>query len=363
MEMTARRLRHRFLAETALQQKCRFIAFAHHADDQAELILIRLFRGGGSDGLGGMSALSPSPEDSRIALFRPFLGLRRTEIRVWLDQEGLKFREDASNTDLSIIRNRIRAGLIPQLETEYSPGLTKTLCRTAEILNADGDFIRQESLRWLGAADRPDFATLHIALQRAVLREQLWRLGHNPDFDLIERLRTNASMLQSAGGENLFARDLAGTVTPSRRPPIRRSSSSNGKAAEEKPGQVDFSIHAARGSVQLDGTTIHWSRRMRPLPFGKPGVEQFDLELLGAELRLRHWRPGDRYRPLGFPRDAKLQDIFVSRKIPRDARSKLVFLEQRPEGEIAWVQGLPPAETVKVTPTTSSLLVLRWNPD
>jgi tRNA(Ile)-lysidine synthase len=88
--------------------------------------------------------------------------------------------------------------------------------------------------------------------------------------------------------------------------------------------------------------------------------EFFDADRVGGEIVLRHWRPGDRFQPIGLKSAVKLQDLFVNAKIPAARRRKLV-LAATAAGEIFWVEGLRIGETAKLTPKTRRKLVWKWS--
>jgi tRNA(Ile)-lysidine synthase len=90
------------------------------------------------------------------------------------------------------------------------------------------------------------------------------------------------------------------------------------------------------------------------------GVELFDANKIGGRIVLRHWRPGDRFQPIGFKSAAKLQDLFVNAKISAARRRELV-LATTAGGEIFWVEGLRIAERFKLTPQTTRKLVWKWS--
>jgi tRNA(Ile)-lysidine synthase len=176
LEMAARRLRHAFLARSALSvgsADSMEVVLAHHAQDQAELILLRLLRGAGSEGLAGMKERSPSPADQRVSLLRPFLGFDRGTLEAFARSQGIGHREDASNRDLSIPRNRIRHQLIPDWMSHHSPALPRVLARIADIAAHESDYLREQAQRWRDSLHPEPWASLHVALQRAILRMEL----------------------------------------------------------------------------------------------------------------------------------------------------------------------------------------------
>ena len=352
MEMVARRLRHRFFAQAARNRDIQTLALAHHADDQAELILLRLLRGAGAEGLGGMGWKGPSPVDPALTLIRPFLDIPRRELEVFAEENRIPFREDSSNHDLQIPRNRIRQELLPWLEREYNPGLRNVLQHTAQLLYAEADFMAIEARRWLHGEERASFRELHPALQREIVRQQLWELGHVGDFDLVERLRTSTGSVSAA--TNLFLRcDPGGKVkvaTPQ-------------KLAFQL-GEFAVQIRPGRKQILWNGVKITMSLGRSPgIPTkARPSQELFDATRVGDRIAFRHWQPGDRFQPLGTPAPSKLQNLYVNRKVPAAQRRSLL-IGVNGSGTIFWVESLPPGELFKVTPNTRQVLRLQWHRD
>ncbi|MEO6060608.1 MAG: tRNA lysidine(34) synthetase TilS [Thermoflexales bacterium] len=176
VEVAAREARYAFLAQTALSESAAWIATAHHADDQAETVLLRLLRGTGTLGLRGIALLSPMPGRPSLRLWRPLLLAPRAEIVAYCAGRGLLFCVDASNRDTRVLRNRVRLELIPYLET-YNPGIRKVLARMADNAAADAEIIEAaaraalDSMRQTGGAfDRGQFRGLGPGLRRAALR-------------------------------------------------------------------------------------------------------------------------------------------------------------------------------------------------
>lgn len=345
--MVARRLRHRFLAATAAQEGIQTLAMAHHADDQAELLLIRLLRGAGSEGLAGMTWKGPSPASPDLTLIRPLLRCSREDLLRYATDKGIAFREDSSNSDRSILRNRIRHELLPLLEREFNPGIRGVLGRTAELLGDEAEHLATEATQWRGNPEPTPFASLSPALQRWVLRQELWELGQDVGFDQLERLRLGKGATL-APGLDLKPRTGAGLA--------RRQTT-----GEFCNGQTTVSL-ARSGSQTLGDVRLEWRRTARRagdtlLP-ELPGWECLDAKVVGASVVFRHWRPGDRFQMLGRKQASKLQDLFVNRKVPASIRRRLVIGETS-GGEIFWVEGLPPGEAFKTTPATRSVLSLQ----
>src|SRR6266404_7941161 len=134
IETAAREARYSFFAGVAKRRRCYTIFLAHHADDLVETFLINLFRGAGMTGLSSMRELSRRPINNvDLTIVRPFLGVWRTEIDKFVRKDRLKFREDASNKNLTALRNRIRGRVIIYLEKAVDRNIRQSIWRAAMI--------------------------------------------------------------------------------------------------------------------------------------------------------------------------------------------------------------------------------------
>ena len=143
IETTAREVRHEFFAAMARKHRCPRVLLAHHADDQAETVLMRVLRGTGIGGLAGMKAVAPLEIGlTTLALLRPMLTVRRTEIDTYVATHHLRYREDATNTDTQPTRNRVRQALLPQLGEAIGRDVAPMLLRLAKNAAADDDLLQ-----------------------------------------------------------------------------------------------------------------------------------------------------------------------------------------------------------------------------
>jgi tRNA(Ile)-lysidine synthase len=137
IEAAARTARYQLLTEMAESVGARFVAVAHSRDDQIETTLLRLLRGTGLRGLGGMS--DSRPLSRSVTLVRPLLGISRRELLDYLGSIGQIFREDGSNTDPRFTRNRLRNDLLPYLRAQFNPAVDEAIARLGELAaEADG---------------------------------------------------------------------------------------------------------------------------------------------------------------------------------------------------------------------------------
>jgi tRNA(Ile)-lysidine synthase len=387
LEMAARRLRHDFLARTAIERGISTIAMAHHRDDQVELFLLRLFRGGGSGGLAGMNWSSASPSDARVRLVRPLLGCSKRALLAYAAENKVAFHEDSTNASVNIQRNRIRHKLLPLLRQEYQPAVDENILRVMEILGAESAFLREVAEAWLQArlgwrAIRKtraklggisaghliwggEFANLPVPIQRRCLQLQIEKLGWAPDFGLVEHLRREPNQpIEVSRDSDFFAAQGANRAHPV----VVRLVSENGRVrpmakpvAAFLPGAVTVDL-GKTGAIDWHGVSLKWELRRKKgqkLPPRSARREFFDADKVGRQVRVRHWRPGDRFQPIGMPHAVKLQDLFVNQKVPMERRRQLL-VGVSASGELFWVEDLRVSERFKLTGQTIRRLQWRW---
>jgi tRNA(Ile)-lysidine synthase len=355
VEMAGRDARHAFLAATAREQNARFVALAHHADDQVELFLLRILRGASVDGLGGMSWTSLSPRDPQLRLVRPLLGRRKDELLDLAGALSISFRRDRTNHSTDILRNRVRHDLIPLLCRRYQPGLVGVVLRQAELCAADAEFLSRVAHRWMSSR-RPAFAELATSLQRRVVLEQLLKLGIQPEFDKVESLRRKAGHPVQVDNSVVVRRFPDGTIerdTVARRKPL---------AGDSEGPMISIRLKGRAGKINFGPYRIEWSiqrGKAPPVHRRKSGQEWFDGDAVGTVVQLRTRRPGDRFQPLGMPKPCKLQDLLTNARIAREKRDELALAVDS-HGTIWWVDGLRIGEACKVGPETRRFLRWKW---
>ncbi|MBW2269513.1 MAG: tRNA lysidine(34) synthetase TilS [Deltaproteobacteria bacterium] len=185
LQEASRSVRYAALHTAAERRGARHIATAHNLDDQVETVLLRLFRGSGPDGLGGIPKRSPDG-----IVVRPLLEVSRAEIERFARERRLSWREDASNRSPAYARNRLRAQL-PELAAQFNPQILRAIGDLAEALRRDGEWIasavqREAETRftqegaWL-VIDAKDWNALPASLSRRLAREALARCGSGRD--------------------------------------------------------------------------------------------------------------------------------------------------------------------------------------
>ena len=364
LEMAGRELRHRFLARIAAEREIEWAALGHHADDQLELFFLRALRGAGSEGLGGMQICGRSAYSEGLWLVRPFLERRKADLRAYAKERGLVFREDATNWSGDVLRNRIRHELLPCLAGLGLSAVEKNVLRSMRILADEHQFVEAQSREWLRGKGKEKFSELATAVQREVLRLELLRLGVAPSFSWIELLRhlEVGQVVEVCGGRRL-RRDERGRLADA----VEESVSFlEAELVVELSGEdvVFFGGLELRFTVQTiqaveNGRDFLKEKAKRGEGKAFSGVEFFDAGLLEPKIRLRHWRSGDCFWPIGMAGTVKLQDWFVNEKVPMRERRFRVMAESEKDG-LFWVEGMRIGERFKVGSGTKRVVRLEW---
>jgi len=333
IETAARLARYDFLAETAYNAGVNIIAVAHHADDQAETVLMHLLRGAGTHGLAGMTLRSSVPGHTDLSLIRPLLQVSRADIETYCEQHQIAYRYDSSNADTSILRNAIRLNVLPTL-ADYTPQVRSTLTRLAEIAAVEDDYLQQHVLNFTQSdevsvlaeritIDRNAFLGLHAALQRRVLIWAITQAGISEDMSA--NLIVDAIEIAKRGQQGAIALLGSGFRL--------RVEYSLLVVEHENSAVVDQNFPLLPESYELDvrvpsvNSLTGWTLKatlIQPIDMGsfcKLTVPN------GSRVELRTREDGDVFSPLGMKgHTQKLSRWMVNRKIPKAIRDRIPIL-------------------------------------
>ena len=341
VEQAAREARLDFFRREVRRWGARGVLLAHTRDDQAETLLIRLLRGAGRQGLGGMRATATV---RGLCLLRPLLGVDRSELRAYLRGARQGWREDASNEDPRHLRNVIRHRVLPLLEEVTGRQVAAPLARTASLLADEEaywtDLVQAASARCgAGPVWRVDpLACEPLALQRRLLLAALWAAGGGGDFETVERVRALLAVRQGQVeiGKNLRAVRIGDVLRLE-----------TGVAAVALP---EVALAIGQATITEAWGLVVRCRRLRTVRPHTPGIPgslpaQVVLDarpLAGCRLAIRSWRAGDRMRPAGGRGTRKLQDLFADAKLPRAERHRIPVLVA--DDQPIWLPGFRVAD-------------------
>jgi tRNA(Ile)-lysidine synthase len=328
LESAAREARYTAFSQVADENMTEMLVLAHHADDQAETVLMHIFRGAGSAGAGGMNVC-------KRGIWRPFLNLRKDFLLACLVEKEVVWREDLTNNDPAFFRNSIRINVMPVID-RVAPPAVKNICRFAEIIRAEEDYFRNYSNAWLkeNANCQPPcmflrtapLLTEHIAAQRHILRVFCSVVPDFLTFEQTERLmdcltgKNGGRVNLPCGYHCMKTRDRLHLIPPE----------------------------------QETGLPVNWE--FDTLPFSDDlgdGIRRqaFDADALtGAELRTR--LPGDRIVPLGVQGTQTLKQYMINHHIDQPFRAHWPCLAKG--NIILWVIGVGVSQTGAISESTKN---------
>ena len=285
IEMAARKLRYRWFGELCREHGYEAVLTAHHAGDNAETFFLNLLRGTGIKGLTGMKAESflPDPEFADIPLRRPLLGLTRADIDRLAAQWQVPYRDDRTNAENTVKRNKLRNQVFPVLR-EINPSFEKTLAEDMERLSmvsaiAEDYYRENASLLWDGK--RIDTALLQTFPHWEYL---LYRI--------LEEEGMSAPLIAQAT-------DIVRSGASGKR--VGPFVSAAGRLVREE----------SAGMPEITVTEEAWEPGRSPVM--PAGVLAVDADKVHGELVADRWVAGDWIRPLGMRGRRKLQDWFKDR--------------------------------------------------
>jgi tRNA(Ile)-lysidine synthase len=363
LEAVARDLRYHFFFSLVDQGRLDRVATAHTANDQAETVLLRLLRGAGTRGLGGIYPLLEGK------VVRPFLSLTRAEIMQEIAARHLEYRVDSSNLNLRLQRNKVRRELLPFLEKEFNPEIIPLLKQFADRARDDEAYLerqaRDRAHPWRvreGAEERVPVRPLREfppALARRVLRQMLQAVRgtlHGLTHAHVDTLLRFAAEAQSGKslllpGGVLARKEFAWLVlSPTPHP-------------KEEAGFSYAVVFPGELTVPELGCTFRFkilNHEEAGRVYNQDKLACLDPQKLPGQLFLRNWRAGDVFCPAGRRGARKLKELFRERRIP-EARRKL-WPVLACDGQIVWVRGFPAARSVAASSETRQVLIVEEDP-
>ena len=371
-EEAARILRYQFLFTKARDLGAKAVLVAHHADDQAETILMHILRGTGLSGLKGMQMHSLQPQWSEtIPLVRPLLTTSRQEILEYCREHKLSPSMDESNEDVRYFRNRLRHDLLPELSS-YNPQIKERLIHLGEVAKVEDDFIQQEAgifaQRLINKKkdnyliySRSGLRRVHEALIRRILRQAVQSLlpeQKDIDFMIISRavdfvqgkikvnqllLLADLELIKSARDDLIICHkdDLLPDLWPQL----------------DDNQEIPIDLNGATPLGQNWQFTCYRTDQ-------KPELLSGGLDCIVDGSRINKlfanvMRTGERFDPFNLDGESiKLGDFWTKQKLPGRARNRWPLVKQQ-DGVIVWIPGFQISNQYKITPASREFMVMR----
>ena len=378
LETAARELRYQFFRELLSSHAADKVATAHTMDDQAETVLMRLMRGAGTRGVAGIYPIYPSlASEGDRSIIRPALGLRRADLRQYLEEINQQWREDVTNADLHHTRNSVRHELLPMLAEKYNPAIVETLARAADVARAEEEYWTKECERLLPLMLLPGKpvrsggrnASASIggnfglsidllkkqpeALQRRLVRAAAAQWGISVDMEPVTEvlglLTSGAKSCELPGGWRVKRglRELSFEAG-------HESKTGGTYGAKRKREALDYEYPLpVPGQVMVPEINSVVHARLLPFPQedegynhsplpGTVSADSVAMKIGDAPLKLRCWRAGDRFTPANTRAEKKVKELLGRLKVEQSAR-KLWPVVVAGE-QVIWVQGTRPRQ-------------------
>ncbi|MGB7720625.1 MAG: tRNA lysidine(34) synthetase TilS [Bryobacteraceae bacterium] len=362
LEQAAREARLAFFRET-ISSGAKRVATGHTRSDQAETVLFRFLRGSGTAGLAGIRPVTSE------GIVRPLIEVERWEVRQFLLDRGIAYREDSTNASLQFARNRIRHELLPQIAREWNPAIGETLANTADWALAeeawwDAEIERLAAQHFTTTDDavvlRADaLAALPLAVARRLVRRAMELVKgdlRGIDFGHIAAVMDLAGSMEGHGRLQAPGLDIFRSFEWLRfgRPRAGGMNTRNYRL-----------VLAVPGTVRVPGTNLAISLELidKPGPSVCPDwvynnrMGCLDWQRLSGSLELRNWRPGDQYQPVGYSGQEKIKTLFQQARIPLWERRHWPVLTDGPS--IVWARRFGPAAGVAAEQNAQVILQIR----
>jgi tRNA(Ile)-lysidine synthase len=383
------------------------IATAHTLDDQAETVLMRVIRGTGLRGLGGIYpriVIEREDDEGHGEIVRPLLGIRRQELERYLVDLNQTWREDSTNSDSKFTRNRVRSLVLPLLEREFNPAVVESLAELAEIARDEEDYWENETSGWLGtvvqwsqpewisslpaasntqsliqiqspdavsrdqellerlaesgpevlnaSVSRPWLLTEPRAVQRRVLKAIGEEAGIPLEFKHIEEILRFAAEDGPSGKE--LALPLGWRLV---REPEAMVFLTRDLRLQEKIPDYEYCLCVpGRVSVPELGLVIEaLCVRSESQPAEYNSLQLLRADLLPGQLILRNWRPGDRFWPAHTKSPKKVKELLQEHHVAQPERRlwPVVLFGS----EIIWMRGFAIPASLRAQPGQEAVLI------
>ncbi len=419
------------------------IVTGHTLDDQAETVIMRMIRGAGVRGLGGIyPRILVEDDDGEVSgeIVRPLLAVRHRELEQYLMDIGQPWREDSTNTDEKFTRNRVRRLVVPLLEQEFNPAVAEGLAELAEIARGEEDYWENEVSGWMGTTvqwSEPEWArsgssedglvqiagvgnsgsgsaavknsdkipTLRQAQGRPSRAKDAREMGHPTGEDLPSEIDNAPWLVMNAAVSRMW---FLGQPVAVQRRLVKAIGENAGIPLEFKHVEEILRVAGEEGaSGKAISLPLGWNLlvEVEELRFVTPDLREpdspqdferhYDYELpvpglvvvneagssieaqtipAGAEaaynpdqlldaaslpgpLRVRNWRPGDRFWPAHTKSPKKIKELLQKRHVAQPERRLWPVVVSGDEDEIVWVRGFPVAAKLRARPGRAAILI------
>ena len=361
-EEAGRNFRYEFFTRTAEKYGADKIATAHTKGDNAETVLFNIFRGSGIKGLKGIIPYRAvkQKDGTELTVIRPVLCLSREEIEAYLDKKGQSYRTDATNSEDTYSRNRLRNRILPEIKEYINNGV----CEHIESLSLQAaetmDYIEQQTDAYTTACEYVRDASgnitgcridckmtcgLHPVLRKSIIRRAFEKVaGRLKDVEEVHILDIDGLYGKQSGRKLSMPYGIT-AVKEYDKICLKKQKDLQELKADDISRSITLKVHD-RAELGQD------------IPKGK-NEKWFDFEKLAGTPVVRTPEPGD-YMLIGPEKHKKsLNRFMIDNKIPKDERDSIPVLAVG--SHVVWVAGYRQDESCLVTSETKKVLVAKKN--
>lgn len=347
IQMAARELRYNWFQELAKNEPYDLILTAHHANDQVETFFINLTRGTGIQGLQGIP-------DKQKNIVRPLLFASKTEIMAYANQFQLEYRTDSSNIEVKYKRNFIRHELVPKFE-KLNPDFINTMLENTAHLKESAEIVEQYCQGKYHEYCTNNKEHLYIDIQllkRDRHKNVLLFTWLNPFLFNPDQVHQIIHCIESTTESGKLFFSKTHRLVIDREKIIVSASQKHNKELTE------FVIQDTNDTKHLP-ISLQFELPEHHLPVYQKHIAMLDYSLLKFPLVLRHWKSGDKFKPLGLNGFKKLSDFFTNEKINRLEKDHIWILES--DGQIAWIINYRIDDRFKITEKTAQSIKITFS--
>lgn len=338
VQLSARKLRYDWFEELVLRHRFDFILTAHHQDDRVETFFINLLRGSGLKGLKSI------PEKNE-SILRPLLHFPKGELKAYADENGVEWREDASNRETDYLRNKIRHGLAKEFSS-LSPTANQNMAKSMDFLSDANEYFENTAAVFIHSLKKEG--------ENVLISDDQWnflfgaRPLHKYVFDqfgfMSDQLNQLEELSKSQSGRRIESAGF--TVYRDR----------NGFVIEPKEWISDTPVLITTTEGNID-VPVHlsWNLSENQKPFRSKSEQVASLNYSDLEfpLTLRKWQKGDRFVPLGMHGSKKISDFLTDQKCSIPQKNQTFVIESG--GKICWVVGMRIDDRFKATANSEAV--------
>ena len=335
--MAARHLRYSWLEKIRTETNSKYIAVAHHKDDDIETYFINLIRGSGIRGFLGM-------KEKKNKIIRPLLNFERDEIESYLRLKNQEFRTDSSNTDTKYLRNNIRKHIIPLIK-DINPSFSNTFSNKMEYMNdvfkVFQNVINAEMKHIILSSGGDIILDKNNLLKsdnkKILLREFIFPFGFSQTEQILNSCNDiSGKMFYSKSHKLLIDRDK---IIISELKNIEEICL---EISENSP-EINFPINL-RFAISEE-LNYHKSE----------DKATFDFDRIKFPIQIRKWKEGDYFHPIGMKGKKKLSDFFIDEKLSRFEKEKCCIMCS--DEKIMWIIGHRMDDRFKITNKTKKAYI------